>query len=50
LNFWRVINGNLTDMAVLEWCKLFGSDDEQHQPVHRKNIVSDPNQFRTELL
>ena len=29
LVMWRVIYGNLTDMAVLEWCKLFGSDDEQ---------------------
>ncbi len=23
LNFWRVLNGNLLDMAVREWCKLF---------------------------
>jgi hypothetical protein len=27
LNFWRVIYGDLTDIAVLEWCKLFGSDN-----------------------
>ena len=27
LVMWRV-NRNLTDMAVLEWCKLFGSDDD----------------------
>ena len=47
---WRVIYGNLTDMAVLEWCKLFGSDDEQNQPVHWKNIASDPEQFRKELF
>jgi hypothetical protein len=50
LNFWRVIYGNLTDMVVLEWCKLFGSDDEQNQPVHWKNIASDPDRFRKELL
>ena len=50
LVFWRVIYGNLTDMAVLEWCKLFGSDDEQNQPVHWKNIASDPEQFWKELL
>ena len=50
LVFWRVIYGNLTDLAVLEWCKLFGSDDEQNQPVHWKNIASDPEQFRNELL
>ena len=46
LVMWRVIYGNLTDMAVLEWCKLFGSDDEHNQPVHWKNIASDPEQFR----
>ncbi len=31
LNFWRVIQGNGMDMAAIEWCKLFGSDDEAHQ-------------------
>jgi hypothetical protein len=50
LVFWRVIYGNLTDMVVLEWCKLFGSDDEQNQPVHWKNIASDPEKFRKELF
>ena len=50
LVFWRVIYGNLTDAAVLEWCKLFGSDDEQKQPVHWKNIASDPDRFRKELF
>jgi hypothetical protein len=40
LNFWRVIYGNLTDIAVLEWCKLFGSDHSDHQPVHWKNMIS----------
>jgi hypothetical protein len=28
LNFWRLIYGNLLDVAVLEWCKVFGSDAE----------------------
>ena len=41
LVMWRVIYGNCTDMAVLEWCKLFGSDDEQNQPVHWKNVAPD---------
>jgi hypothetical protein len=50
LVFWRVIYNNLTDMAVLEWCKLFGSDDAQNQPVHWKNIASDPETFRKELF
>ena len=50
LVMWRVIYGNLTDMAVLEWCKLFGSDDEQNQPVHWKHIAPDPEQFRKDLF
>jgi hypothetical protein len=50
LTFWRVIYGNLTDMAVLEWCKLFGSDDEQNQTVHWKNIATEPDQFRISLF
>ena len=28
LNFWRVTYGNFTDMAVIDWCKPFGSDSE----------------------
>ena len=30
LNFWRVVHGNLLDVAVLDWCKLFGSDPDGH--------------------
>ena len=29
LVMWRVIYGNLTDMAVLEWCKLTFAGDRQ---------------------
>lgn len=50
LNFWRVMHGNLLDMAVLDWCKLFGSDDEEHQKTHWKNVVADEEQFRKDLL
>jgi hypothetical protein len=52
LNFWRLMYGNLLDMAVIEWCKLFGSDHEEHQPVHWKNIVpkEEHDSFRKELL
>jgi hypothetical protein len=45
-----LLYGNLTDMAVLEWCKLFGSDDDDHQPVHWRNVAGDPERFRKELL
>jgi hypothetical protein len=50
LAFWRLIYGDLSDIAVLEWCKLFGSDDEERQPLHWKNVVSDTVQFRNELF
>lgn len=50
LNFWRLIYGDLTDIAVLEWCKLFGSDDSEKQPAHWKNIVPDRDNFMHVLL
>jgi hypothetical protein len=50
LNFWRLIYGNLTDMAVLEWCKLFGADDSETQPVHWKSVAQDQDRFREKML
>lgn len=50
LNFWRVLHGNLLDIAVLDWCKLFGSGDEQHQQVHWKSVFSNQDAFRAGLL
>jgi hypothetical protein len=52
LNFWRVIHGNQMDMAVIEWCKLFGSDHKEHQPVHWKNTIPEEehDSFRQGLL
>ncbi len=49
LNFWRLIHGNQIDIAVLEWCKIFGSDGEE---THWKNIVpaTEHDQFRQNLL
>jgi hypothetical protein len=40
------------DMAVIEWCKLFGSDHGDRQPVHWKNIVPEDGHeaFRVGLL
>jgi hypothetical protein len=38
------------DVPVLEWCKLFGSDDADKQPIHWKNVVTDEDAFRSELL
>jgi hypothetical protein len=39
LNFWIFIYNSLTYPVVLDWCKLFGSDDALHQPTHWKNVV-----------
>ena len=52
LNFWRIIYGTQLDMAVIEWCKLFGSDHEEHQPVHWKNTIPEKerDQFRNDLF
>jgi hypothetical protein len=49
LNFWRVIHGNLLDVSVLEWCKVFGTDDE---PTHWKTIVPEVEReaFRNKLF
>jgi hypothetical protein len=49
LNFWRVIHGDELDIAVLEWCKIFGTNTE---PTHWKAIVPDSDQtrFRSDLL
>ncbi len=51
-NFWRVISGNFTDIVAIDWCKLFGNDDREHQPAHWKNIIptSDHGAFRSGLL
>jgi hypothetical protein len=52
LNFWRMALGNSMDIAVLEWCKLFGNDDAAHQPTHWKNVIDaqDHATFRTDML
>jgi hypothetical protein len=49
LNLWRIIYGNLMDVAVLEWCKIFGSNTE---PSHWKSVVPPDEQlaFKYELL
>ncbi len=36
LNFWRVISGGMLDLAVIDWCKIFGTDD---QDTHWKKQV-----------
>ena len=52
LNFWRVLQSNTMDMAAIDWCKLFGSDDRNRQPAHWKNVVpaARHDTFRAGLL
>jgi len=38
------------DLAVIDWCKLFGSDDAENEPIHWKNIADDQDSFRSALL
>jgi hypothetical protein len=53
-SFWRQVNGNFFDMAVLDWCKLFG--DQKQTPLkrvgehHWRRVVSDPEMFEARLL
>ncbi|MBK8768212.1 MAG: hypothetical protein IPM01_27935 [Burkholderiaceae bacterium] len=49
LNFWRLIFGSQLDVAVLEWCKVFGSDAEA---THWKKAVntSERSGYRSGLL
>lgn len=49
LNFWRLIRGNQMDIAVLEWCKVFGANQEE---THWKKVVPDSerDRFRERLL
>ncbi len=47
LAFWRAIYNAVFDVVFLDWCKLFGSQDEN---LHWKNVVQDQAQFRKGLL
>jgi len=47
-NFSITISGNFIDISIVEWCKLFGSYDEDH---HWMNLVGDnAEQFRNAML
>jgi hypothetical protein len=53
-NFWRQVNGNFIDIAVLDWCKLFGNKKStpRHNLAkhHWRRVVSAPGVFEAELL
>lgn len=45
--FWRIVNGNCLDIAILEWCKLFADAKGKH--CWRK-VVSDRTAFEDGLV
>lgn len=45
-NFWIYIYNNSIDMAVLDWCHLFGNHSDA---LHWKKVVPDGNEFRINL-
>ena len=48
-NYWIFIYNNHLDIAILEWCKIFGSNGEK---THWKNVVptKDQREFREQML
>ncbi|EGR2813262.1 hypothetical protein DMW00_25330, partial [Vibrio parahaemolyticus] len=44
--FWVNTNSNCFDLAVMEWCKLFGSKRDKH---HWSKVLSDEIGFEKEL-
>jgi len=53
VSFWRQVNGNFFDMAVLDWCKLFGDQKETPRKRlgkhHWRQVVSDSEAFEARL-
>lgn len=45
--FWISINGNFLDIAVLEWCKLFGDYKDKH---HWKKVAHTDSQFKERMF
>ena len=45
--FWITLKGNCLDVAVLEWCKLFGERDGKHS---WQRICANQEQFRKDLV
>jgi hypothetical protein len=46
-NYWILICNNFLDMAILEWCKVFGSNREK---THWEKLVDDHASFQQGLL
>jgi|GEM_PF-2707132 len=45
-DFWRMANGNFAEIAILEFCKLFGGWNDQYR---WQNVVEDENDFKKRI-
>jgi hypothetical protein len=45
--FWVTVNTNFIDMAVIEWCKLFGDRRGRH---FWGDVLTDASRFEAEML
>jgi hypothetical protein len=46
--FWRRVDANFIDMALVEWCKVFG-DDPKKAVHHWQKVVTEPHEFLSRL-
>lgn len=46
-NFWREVSQNAMDLAVLDWCHLFGN---KRDVLHWTNVFSEDPTFKQRLL
>jgi uncharacterized protein YbaA (DUF1428 family) len=46
-DFWRHNNSNSIDMAVIDWCKVFGDKKAEH---YWRKSVDDPDTVLTQML
>jgi hypothetical protein len=48
-SFWLVMNNSTFDMAAIDFCKLFGTDQKARHVAHWKNVVRGPHGFEAAL-
>ncbi len=46
-SFWRQVNGNAFDVAILDWCKLFADKTGEH---HWTKVIKNRTAFETGLM
>jgi hypothetical protein len=49
VGFWLTVHGNFDAICALEWCKLFGNDNQRNR-YHWKNVLKDPRDFKQKML